>query len=132
MLREFWFAGADRRYWWLSALLMAMYAGTWHIALTLAPTLQPAALRALAVLSPVLPVTGFVWLEYRRIRATDELRQRMELESGVLALAVCVPLLMALGLLDEAGVLDIDLLFAAPVLLSIYLLAQLWAHWRYR
>lgn len=132
MLREFWFAGADRRYWWLSAVLMASYAATLQVALTLAPTLQSAALRAVAVLLPVMPVIGFVWLEYRRIRGTDELRQRMELEAGMLALAICVPLLMTLGLLDDAGVLDIDLLLATPVLLTVYLIAQLWAHRRYR
>ncbi len=132
MLGEFWFAGADRRYWWLSTALMVMYLGALHIALGLAPGLQPAALRALAVLSPVVPMIGFVWLEYRRIRATDELRQRMELESGMSALAVCAPLLLALGLLDDAAVLDVDLLYATPLLVVAYLIAQLWAHWRYR
>ena len=132
MLREFWFAGANRRYWWLSAALMVAYVATLLVALEMAPMLQPAALRAIAVLLPVLPVIGFAWLEYRRIRATDELRQRMELEAGMLALAICVPLLMALGLLDDAGVLDIDLLLATPVLLTVYLVAQLWAHRRYR
>jgi hypothetical protein len=111
---------------------MVAYVATLLVALEMAPMLQPAALRAIAVLLPVLPVIGFAWLEYRRIRATDELRQRMELEAGMLALAICVPLLMALGLLDDAGVLDIDLLLATPVLLTVYLVAQLWAHRRYR
>ena len=36
-------------------------------------------------LLPVLPVSGYVWLEYRRILATDELRQRVELEAATLA-----------------------------------------------
>jgi hypothetical protein len=132
MMKEFWFAGATRSYWLLSTALMAAYLATIHFALQLAPELEPVLLRAAAVLSPVFPVAGFVWLEYRRIRGTDELRQRMELEAGMLALAICVPTLLALGLLDRANLLDIDLLLATPVVLAAYVLAQLWAHRRYR
>jgi len=40
--------------------------------------------------------------------------------------------LLALGLLDGAGVLPVRMILASPVLIGVYLLAQLWAHWRYR
>lgn len=132
MLKDFWFAGADRRYWRGSAVMTLAYAATLLVSQEFAPTLQPTALRVFAVLSPVLPLLGFTWLEYRRIRATDELRQRMELEAGMLTLAICVPLLLGIGLLDEAGLIEADVLASIALLVTVYLLAQLWAHRRYR
>jgi hypothetical protein len=132
MLGEFWFAGATRRYWALSAGLMLLYAGAIHVAVKVAPMLASPALRVSGVLLPVLPLGGFVYLEYLRIRATDELRQRMELEACMLALAAGVPVLMALGLLDNAGLVRIGLLSATPLLVAAYAAAQLWAYWRYR
>ena len=86
----------------------------------------------LAALLPAVLIIGFVLLEFRRVRNTDELRQRMELEAGMLTLAVAVPVLTALGLLDDAGLLEVPLLISVPVLMGIYLTAQAWAHRRYR
>ena len=89
-------------------------------------------MRAALALSPVLPVVGFVWLEYQRILGTDELRQRMELEAAMVALAIGVPVLLTLGLLDDAGLVRVPSLLATPALLLVYLLAQVWAQRRYR
>ena len=110
MFKEFWCAGATRRYWWLSAALMAAYMASIQVAVKWAPDFSSPLLRVIAVLTPVVPVAGFVWLEFRRIRATDELRQRMELEAGMLTLATGMLLLLALGLLDNAELLDIQML----------------------
>src|SRR5690606_7688252 len=85
-------------------------------------------LRAGLALLPVLPVAGYVWLEYRRILATDELRQRIEMEAATLALGIGVPVLLAFGLLDDAGVLEVDSLLATPLLLTVYVCAQWWVH----
>lgn len=132
MLREFLCAGTTPRYWRLTALLMLLYLGTIALALVLGPGFTAPSARAAAALAPVLPVLGFVALEVRRIRATDELRQRIELEAATSALALGIPVLLALGLLDGAGVLAVRMIFASPVLIGVYLVAQLWAHWRYR
>ena len=43
-----------------------------------------------------------------------------------------MPVLTALGLLDDAGLLEVPLLISVPVLMGIYLTAQAWAHRRYR
>lgn len=132
MLRDFFCAGTTPRYWRLSALLMLLYLGSIVLALVFGPGFTAPWMRAAAALAPVPPVLGFVVLEFRRIRATDELRQRIELEAATFALALGIPLLLALGLLDGAGVLPLRMIFASPVLIGVYLFAQAWAHWRYR
>ena len=131
MIGEYWFAGTTRQYWLLSSLFMAVYVLAMLVGTQYADAF-PLPLRAAAALLPVFPVSGFVWLEFRRIRATDELRQRMELEAAMLTLAIGTLTLLALGLLDEAGLLDIELLLATPVLMGIYVVAQVWAHRRYQ
>ena len=131
MWKDYWFAGATRSYWVLSTTLMLAYV----LAMLLDVHLDSGAstlFRVLAALLPAVLIIGFVLLEFRRVRNTDELRQRMELEAGMLTLAVAVPVLTALGLLDDAGLLDVPLLISVPVLMGIYLTAQAWAHRRYR
>lgn len=132
MLGEFLFAGTTRRYWALSVMLALLSVGAMHVSLGIAPHLTALALRVPGVLLPVLPLGGLVYLEYRRIRATDELRQRMELEACMLTLAAGVPLLLAFGLLAKAGLIHVDALMATPLLATTYVLAQLRAYWRYR
>jgi hypothetical protein len=132
MFREFWFAGATRRYWWATALLMAGYVPVLLLAIETAPRIASPWLRGLAALAPVPFLAGFAWLEYARIRRTDELRQRMELEAGLLALVASVLLTTVLGLLDKAGVVRLPLLAAAPLACALYVGAQAWAHRRYR
>lgn len=132
MLKELWCAGATRVYWLWSGALLLVYALTARLSLVVAPTLASPPLKALAALSPIAPVMLFVMLEYRRIRATDELRQRMELEAGMYTIAIALPVLLALVLLDNAGIVDAPLLVATPILLVLYAFAQMWAHQRYR
>lgn len=132
MWREFFCAGTNRRYWWLSGLLMVVYVGAILLSAKLGKTIAGPLPRTAVALAPVLPVIGFVLLEFGRIRATDELRQRIELEAATSALAFGIPLLLALGLLDDAGIVDVDLLAAPLLLLAVYVLAQVRAHWRYR
>lgn len=132
MWRDFFCAGTNRRYWWLMAVLMASYVGAVLFAVGYLHSSGSPLVRIAAALAPALPVVGFVLLEVQRIRATDELRQRIELEACMITLAVGAPLLLALGLLDRAGVVHVGLFMAAPVLIAIYLPAQVIAHWRYR
>ncbi|MGN6521443.1 MAG: hypothetical protein ACTHK2_18710 [Dokdonella sp.] len=132
MFRDYFCAGTTPRYWRLTAVLMLLYLGGIAVAFRFGPGFTSPFARATAALAPVPPVLGFVLLEFRRIRATDELRQRIELEAATSALALGVPLLLALGLLDGAGVLAVRMILASPLLIGIYLLAQLWAHRRYR
>lgn len=131
MLREFWFAGANRSYWVLSTILMLAYVLAMVFDVQLDPA-TPLPLRVLAALLPAILIIGFVVLEFRRIRKTDELRQRMELEAGMLTLAIAVPVLTGVGLLDDAGLIDVPFLMAVPVLMGIYIAAQAWAHRRYQ
>lgn len=132
MFKQLWCAGATRRYWWASALLMIAYMSTFLFATSKMDSLQSPLLRALAALSPMPFLLAAVYLEYLRIRRTDELRQRMELEAGLIGLVVSILIVMALGLLDGAGVVKLPLLLAAPVMCAVYVAAQVWAHRHYR
>jgi hypothetical protein len=132
MVSEYWFAGTTRTYWWWTALLMGAYVGTIVLGALYGRNIDSLGMRAAFVLLPVLPVSGYVWLEYRRILATDELRQRVELEAATLALAIGVPVLLAFGLLDDADILEMDALLSTPLLLTVYICAQWWAHRRYQ
>lgn len=132
MFKELWCAGATRRYWWASALLMVAYVSAFVFATSKMQSIQSPLLRAAAALSPMPFLLAAVYLEYVRIRRTDELRQRMELEAGLLGLVVSILVVMALGLLDGAGVVKLPLLLAAPVMCGIYVVAQVWAHRHYR
>jgi peptidoglycan/LPS O-acetylase OafA/YrhL len=132
MFRDYWCAGTTRRYWWVTALLMAGYLPIFVAAVVSGPHIGSPWLRALVALAPLPFLIGFTWLEYRRIRRTDELRQRIELEAGLVALVASILLLTVLGLLDDLGVVRLPLIAATPLICLLYLGAQVWAHRRYR
>ena len=100
---------------------MVLCLGATVLALEFGPGFATSAARAAAALAPL-----------QRIRATDELRQRIEFEACMITFAVGVPLLPAVGLLDNAGIVHVGMFMAAPVVLAIYVPAQLFAHWRHR
>ena len=131
MFRDYWY-GTTRRYWWVAALLMAGYLPAFIVAAGAGPQIGSPWVRALIAVSPVPFLLGFVWLKYSRLRRTDELRQRMELEAGLVALIASILLLTVLGLLDDLGVVRLPLIAAAPLMGLLYLVAQVWAHRRYR
>lgn len=131
MSRDFRY-GTTRRYWWAAALLMAGYLPAFVAAVGSGPQIGSPWLRALIAVSPAPFLLGFVWLKYSRLRRTDELRQRMELEAGLVALIASIVLLTVLGLLDDLGVVRLPLIAAAPLMALLYLGAQVWAHRRYR
>ena len=132
MWKDLFCAGMTRHHWRRMAVLMTLYLGTILFAVRYMHAFSSPFARAATALAPVVPVIGFVVLEFRRIRATDELRQRIEFEASMIALAVGVPLLLALGLLDDAGVVQVGMSMAAPILIAVYVPAQMIAHWRYR
>lgn len=132
MFRELWCSGTTRRYWWAMTGLMAAYIPTFVFAMSKMHSIQSPLLRAVAALSPMPFLLAAVYLEYLRIRRTDELRQRMELEAGLLGLVASILIVMALGLLDGAGVVKLPLLLAAPVMCVVYIAAQVWAHRHYQ
>lgn len=132
MFKELWCAGATRKYWWALVLLVVAYVPTLIFAISRMKSIESPVLRALAALLPLPFLLATTYLEYMRIRRTDELRQRMELEAGLLALVASVLLVMTLGLLDGAGVIKLPLLFAAPVMCLTYIAAQIWVHRHYQ
>ena len=132
MLGDYFLTGTTRRYWWQFALLTALFMLAVVAAVGWAKSTSSPLLRTLAALSSLPCMLGLACVEYRRILRTDELRRRIELEAGTLAITLSIVVVMTLGLLDEAGVLRLPLIAAAPVMCLVYLAAQFWAHWRYR
>lgn len=132
MFIECWFPGATRRYWWAFALLASAYVPVAVVAMTWIDRVQTPWLRTLAALSPLPFVLGLADVEFARIRRTDELRQRMELEAAAAAMVVSLLLVLVLGLLDNAGIVKLPLLFVAPVMCAVYVGAQIWSHRHYR
>lgn len=132
MFRELWCEGATRKYWWASAFLMLGYLPTIVFAVSKMESIQSPALRALVALSPMPFIMGLAYAEYLRIRRTDELRQRVELEAGLVGMVVSILALTALGLLDNAGVIRVSLMTAPPLMCFFYVCAQIWAHRHYR
>ncbi|TAH42690.1 MAG: hypothetical protein EYC71_10870 [Gammaproteobacteria bacterium] len=131
MWKDYWCAGTSRSYWLLSGALGVAYVLAMMLEVQLDAS-TPTPLRVLAAVFPALLILGLAAVEFRRIRNTDELRQRMELEAGMLALAIGVPVLTAIGLLNEAELTGIPFIMGVPILLLIYIAAQVWTHRRYQ
>lgn len=131
MFKDYWY-GTTRRYGWVTALLMAGCLPAFIVAVLSGPRIGSPWLRALVAISPVPFLLGFIWLKYSRIRRTDELRQRMELEAGLVALIASILLLTVFGLLDDLGVVHLPFIAAVPLMGLLYLGAQVRAHRRYR
>ena len=106
----------------------AQAAQLWDSAAAQPPAQWPQRLwRILAWVSALLLGAGLIfWV------AAQWPQQTRLFKLYLLQAAVAVPVLTALGLLDDAGLLEVPLLISVPVLMGIYLTAQAWAHRRYR
>lgn len=92
-------------------------------------------LKALAAVSPALPLAWVVVAATRLILGSDELQQRLHLQSLAIATGVVSVLSMALGFLVAARLLDLRgdiLLWVFPVLAWTYGLVRWWLAWRLR
>lgn len=118
----------SRRY--LRAFFPALlgYVATVAASVALMPRVEPAALRALVALSPLLPIGFFLRATARYIRALDELQRRIELEALALGSVFLVFAYLTAGFLQAARLVELDaakvLLAAFPALALVYGLAK--------
>ncbi|HET8555518.1 MAG TPA: hypothetical protein VFL78_11890 [Rhodanobacteraceae bacterium] len=87
----------------------------------------------LATLLPVLMVALVVVSEWRQVRDSDELEQRVQLEAMHVAGGVTGILAFAAGMLREVGVFDFDggLILVLPMMFLLYGAASWWFRRKY-
>lgn len=93
-------------------------------------------LKAIVVLSPMLPVLFIAWAVGRYVNRCDELERRQHLEAAGIAVIVVSMACMSLGLLAAAKLIAVNgalvLLMVLPALCLVYGLACTWSKWRNR
>lgn len=125
-----------RRY--MRELLPAMiaYMITLFVSVWLLKQVEIEWLRALLALLPVAPVVLVMRAIIRYIRDTDELQQKIELESVSIATALVSLLYLSGGFLQTAKVIDVPaavaMIWVFPLVCAVYGLAKLVVSSRYR
>jgi hypothetical protein len=93
-------------------------------------------LKALVVLSPVVPMLVVAWAAVRYVNRCDELERRQHLEAAGVAVIVVGLVCMTLGFLAAAKLIAVNgalaLLMVLPTLCVVYGLACAWSKWRNR
>lgn len=93
-------------------------------------------LKALVVLSPMLPVLFIAWAVVRYVNRCDEMERRQHLEAAGVAVVVVSVACMTLGLLSAAKLITVNgalvLLLMLPALCVVYGFACTWSKWRNR
>lgn len=88
-------------------------------------------LRGLAGALPLPALAWMAWVELKRLRRRDELRQRIELEAMTIAFAVSFGVVAALTFIGLYGAIQLPLHVAAFVMATCWIGAQLWVRARY-
>ena len=93
-------------------------------------------LKAVVVLTPMVPVLFIAWAMVRYVNHCDELERRQHLEAAGVAVLVVSIVAMSLGLLAAAKLVVLDgalmLLMVLPALCVVYGLTCTWSKWRNR
>ena len=93
-------------------------------------------LKAIVVLSPMLPVLFIAWAVIRYVNRCDEMERRQHLEAAGLAVVIVSVVCMEMGLLAAAKLIAVNgalvLLMVLPALCVVYGLGCTWAKWRNR
>ena len=93
--------------------------------------MAPGWLRAMVA---ILPLPSILWLahaELLRLRRHDELRQRIELEAMTTAFSVSFCLVVMLTFLDLFGVIKVDIVAVAMLMVVCWIGAHIWVRTRY-
>ena len=81
---------------------------------------------------PVIPAIFAMWAVIRGVRSLDELQRRIQFEAIIFSfLATCL-LTLTWGFLQNAGLPQIDVLWVAPLLITLWGIGLGIAHWRYQ
>ena len=94
--------------------------------------LEPGLLRNLCA---ALPLPSILWMahaELKRLRQRDELRQRIELEAMTIAFSVSICAITMLAFLELLAGIAITMPYAALLMVTCWIGAQLWTRLRYQ
>ncbi len=81
---------------------------------------------------PVIPAILAMWAVIRGVRSLDELQRRIQFEAIIFSfLATCL-LTLTWGFLQNAGLPHADVLWVAPLLITLWGVGLGIAHWRYQ
>lgn len=93
-------------------------------------------LKAIVVLSPMLPVLFIAWAVIRYVNRCDEMEPRQHLEAAGIAVVVVSLVCMSLGLLAAVKLIAVNgvsaLLMVLPALCVVYGVSCTWSKWRNR
>jgi hypothetical protein len=125
--------GAHRRY--LRAFFPAM--GAYVVAIFVYGYLRDAGLpvwaRVLTALLPVLPIAWVVVSLWRYVRGSDELEQRVQIESIYITCGVVGVASFFVGMLESAGVVQLSsgLILVLPAMFLVYGVVGWWCRRKY-
>ncbi len=88
-------------------------------------------LRMVAGTLPLPALAWMAWVELKRLRRRDELRQRIELEAMTIAFALSFGIVAALTFIGMYGAIELPLYLAAFIMALCWIGAQLWVRARY-
>ena len=89
-------------------------------------------LKAIAVLSPMLPVLSIAWAVIRYVNRCDEMERRQHLETAGIAVVVVSLACVSLGLLAAVKLVAADGPLVLPALCVVCGAACTWSKWRNR
>jgi uncharacterized membrane protein YjjB (DUF3815 family) len=117
------------RFWlWMGGYCAAILAGSFLVS---APR-RPDAAHLAAAIVPLVPLFFALFDTYRRIRAMDELEQRIHVEGLLLSLLGTVAIVLGVGLLQLiAGIPRFDLFWLWLPICALYALGVLVGNRRY-
>lgn len=114
---------------WLATL--AYFASVIAAAL-LSKQIDSLLLRALVGALPLPALMWMAWVELKRLRRRDELRQRIELEAMTIAFAISFGVVAALTFIGLYGAIELPFHVAAFIMATCWIGAQVWVRARYR
>ncbi len=88
--------------------------------------------RMLIGVLPLPALAWMAWVELRRLRRRDELRQRIELEAMTIAFAISFGVVAALTFIALYGAIELPLHVATFIMAACWIGAQVWVRARYR
>lgn len=123
----------ERRYLREFALSLAAYVVAIVITVSFVGSMQPSLLGYLIVLLPIAPVAAMLWTFLRYLEGVDELlQQRIHLQEIGFAAGATGLLTFSYGLLQNAGLPDIPMLWVLPLLIVTWSIGTGLAQRRYR
>ncbi len=122
-----------RRYLVELSLVMVAYGAVLAGSILLMEGMEPGdPWRYPLALAPVLPAAGVIWAVLRQMRRTDEMQNRILMESIAFAFIVTALLAVSYGFLERAGLPKLSMMVVWPVMGTAWFVGAFVARRHYR